>query len=67
MFDWQFLGLLVVTLGAVGSTASAQADASSSAADDDRPDARGSDEAIIPRSPRISTPASLRAHAVPAT
>ncbi len=49
---------------AAGSAASAQAEASSRAADDERPEARGSDEARTPRKPRVAMPASASAHAV---
>ena len=52
---------------AAGSTASAQAAASSRAADDESPEARGNDEARTPRRPRVGMPASASAHAVPAT
>ena len=52
---------------AAGSVASAHAEASSSAADEESPEARGRDEARTPRKPRVAIPASASAQAVPAT
>jgi len=46
---------------------SAQADASSRAAEDERPADSGRSLATTPRSPRSDTPASRNAQAVPAT